>query len=283
MNRTLIKTGLSIAFTFACLIGNAQKIENRTSILHYLQGKIDQNLPLVAHVLVPLCDNEHQGIIPTSPKIGDGLKPNSNLYWATSKGVKRYFSELADWKLLKSIENPKENVLERVIFYKKFPNGAQVYLVADAYRGDKMPECLDDYFNSLSEHLKDSVVLDKITIPINGGADLIAFNGHNGLMDESTSFTKATAHTRPKDAVSISCASRGYFKPYYLQTNSFPLVHTTNLLYPGAFILEGILNEWAMLKSEKDCKIGAGNGYYKHKPKSGPNGSQNLFDFGWGD
>ncbi len=283
MNKILIKSGFSLAFIFVCFFSKAQKIENRTSILHYLQGKIDQNLPLVAHVLVPLCDNEHQGIIPTSPKIGDGLKPNSNLYWATSKGVKRYFSELPDWKLLKSIETPKNNILERVIFYKKFPNGAQVYLVADAYRGDRMPECLDDYFNSLSENLNDSVELDKITIPINGGADLIAFNGHNGLMDESTNYKNATSQNRPKDAVSISCASRGYFKPHYLQTNSFPLVHTKNLLYPGAFVLEGILNEWAMLKSDEDCKIEAGKQYYQHKPKSGPNGSQNLFDFGWGD
>jgi len=282
MNISRIQIFLSVILILNFTFSLAQKVENRASIINYLQGKVDQKLPLVAHVLVPLCDNEHQGIIPTSPKIGDGMKPNSNLYWATSKGVKRYFSDLTDWKLLKSIENPKENILERVVFYKKFSNGAEVYLVADAYIGDKMPECLDDYFNSLSEHLTDSIVLEKRIIPINGGADLIAFNGHNGLMDEQTSFTSATSKTRPKDAVSISCALRGYFKPNYVKTNSFPLVHTTNLLYPGAFILEGILNEWAMLKSDKDCKIAAGKAYYKNKPKSGPNGSQNLFDFGWG-
>ena len=63
---------------------------------------------------------------------------------------------------------------------------------------------------------------------------------------------------KPKDAVSISCISGEYFKAYYWDTNSYPLVHTTNLLYPGAFILEGILNEWALLKSGEECKKAAG-------------------------
>lgn len=259
----------------------SQKVENRTQIIHYLQAKISDSQPLVAHVLVPLCDNEHQGIVPTSAAIGNGMDPDHNLYWATSKGVKRFFKDLKDWEMIRLAYNVDHNILQRAIFSKTFSNGAKVYLVADAYRGDRMPACLDDYFNSLSDHKKDTLVLGKDTIGINGGADLIAFNGHNGLMDENTKFEKATSQTRPKDAVSISCASRGYFKAMYLETNSYPLVHTTNLLYPGAFILEGIINKWAMLETDIECKKAAGDAYYKHKPNSGPNGSQNLFDYGW--
>lgn len=259
----------------------AQKVENRSGIIHYLSQKIENKEPLVAHILVPLCDNEHQGIVPTSASIGDGMKPDHNLYWATSKGVKRYFKELKDWELQRLDYDPSKDILQRVIFKKSFANGAVVYIVADAYRGDRMPECLDDYFNSLSEHKKDTLIINNDTIGINGSADLIAFNGHNGLMDENTTFEKATSQTRPKDAVSISCASRGYFKAMYLETNSYPLVHTTNLLYPGAFILEGIINKWAMLESDIECKKAAGDAYYKHKPNSGPNGAQNLFDYGW--
>ena len=59
-------------------------------------------------------------------------------------------------------------------------------------------------------------------------------------------------------------------------------MHPTNFLYPEAFILKGILKKGEMLGSDMDCKKGAGEAYYKHKPKSGPNGSQNLFDYGWG-
>ena len=72
-----------------------------------------------------------------------------------------------------------------------------------------------------------------------------------------------------------------YFNYYYELTNSYPLVTTKELLYPGAFISEGIINEWALLKTTKQCKIAAGESYYKNKPKSGKNGAQNLFTFGW--
>lgn len=276
-----MKPFLLLFFSLLALSVSAQPVKNRTSILNYLQQKVKKGEPLVAHVLVPLCDNEHQGIVPTSASLGNGLDPDHNLYWMTSKGVKRYFRDLPDWKMIASIENIGDNILERVLFTKEFSNGAKVVLVADAYRGDRMHECLNDYFNSLSGNLIDSVLLEDQYIQINGNADLIAFNGHNGLMDETTKYKYASEHTKPKDAVSISCASGGYFKDHYWSTSSYPLVHTTNLLYPGAFILEGILNEWAMLKTDAECKKAAGHAYYEHKPKSGPNGSQNLFDFGW--
>ena len=274
------------SLVFACfcsisIISFAQPVKNRSSIVNFLEQKIEKGEPLVAHVLVPLCDNEHQGIVPTSASIGNGMDPDHNLYWMTSKGVKRYFRDLPDWKMIETYENVRTDILERAVFLKTFENGAKVILVADAYRGDRMHECLNDYFNSLSGFFLDSVLVDDVYFQINGNADLVAFNGHNGLMDESTTYQPATVSTKPKDAVSISCASGGYFKDHYWQTSSYPLVHTTNLLYPGAFILEGILNKWAMLGDEEACKKAAGNAYYKHKPKSGPNGSQNLFDFGW--
>jgi hypothetical protein len=262
-------------------LGMAQPVKSRTSIVNYLKQKVENDEPLVAHVLVPLCDNEHQGIVPTSASIGNGMDPDHNLYWMTSKGMKRFFRDLPDWNMLQTYENVGDHILERAVFKKTFDNGATVILVADAYRGDRMHECLNDYFNSLSGNFIDSLEVEGTYLQINGNADLVAFNGHNGLMDETTKYEYANESTKPKDAVSISCASGGYFKDHYWSTSSYPLVHTTNLLYPGAFILEGILNEWALLKSDEDCKKAAGKAYYKHKPKSGPNGSQNLFDFGW--
>lgn len=284
MRKRTFYASLSLLFltiSICCKGQELEKVYNRNIILNYLKGKVENNDPLVVHVLVPLCDNEHQGIVPTSPKIGNGMDIKNNLYWATSKGMKRFFSNAADWEFVHVKHFPKTVILERAVFYKEFPNGARVYLVADAYRGDKMPACLNDYFNSLSSHLIDTIRVQKEMIGINGGADLIAFNGHNGLMDESTVYKHANVQTRPKDAVSISCASNGYFKSHYLNTKSYPLVHTTNLLYPGAFVLKYIIDEWALLKPDKDCKIAAGNAYYTFKPKSGPNGSQNLFDYGW--
>lgn len=272
---------LSCFVLFFCATIFAQPVKNRSSIINYLTQKVENGQPLVAHVLVPLCDNEHQGIVPTSASIGNGMDPDHNLYWMTSKGVKRFFRDLPDWEMISEKEPVGEHILERAVFKKTFKNGATVILVADAYRGDRMHECLNDYFNSLSGHFVDSLKIGEEYVQINGNADLVAFNGHNGLMDETTTYEYADESTKPKDAVSISCASGAYFKDHYWSTSSYPLVHTTNLLYPGAFILEGIISQWAMLEAEESCKKAAGNAYYEHKPKSGPNGSQNLFEFGW--
>ena len=249
---------------------------NRISVIKHLKKKINDKQPLVVHVKVPLCDNENQGIVPTSASLGNGLDLKRNLYWATSKGMKRFFNELSEWKLLNSELNPNKDVLERVVFKKRYSNGTVVILVADAYRGDRMVACLNDHFNSLAGSLNDYIIVNNDSIGIYGNADLLAFNGHNGLMDESTTHS-SSADGRVRDAVSISCISNAYFHDHYRLTNSYPLVNTTGLLYPGAFVLEGIINQWALLKDAEEIKKAAGNAYYKHKPKSGPNGSQRLF------
>jgi len=43
--------------------------------------------PLVAHVVVALCDNVHQGIVPVPRALGNGQDPSSNLYWGARYGV----------------------------------------------------------------------------------------------------------------------------------------------------------------------------------------------------
>ena len=111
-----------------------------------MKKKIDDQQPLVIHVFVPLCDNDNQGIVPVNKTLGDGLNLRTNLYWGALYGVKTHFKKQKDWKLLSAEKDIDQNVLERVIFQKKYSNGAQVYLIADAYRGDRMKICLEDYY-----------------------------------------------------------------------------------------------------------------------------------------
>ncbi|MFT7614251.1 MAG: hypothetical protein ACI9J3_003233 [Parvicellaceae bacterium] len=253
---------------------------DRLEIITNLEAKINSGEFLIVHVFVPLCDNEHQGIVPTSASIGNGMDAYRNLYWGTSKGMKRFFKERPDWKMIGSEKNVNVNVLDRAIFEKSFPNKAKVRLIMDAYRGDKMKLCLEHYFMALAGITNDSITLDSIAYPAYGHADLIIFNGHNGLMDEDPK-SYANKDSRPKDAVSISCISKSYFKSFWDESGSYPLVMTSGLMYPGAFCTEFIINDWAMLKDAEHCRAAAGKGYYKYKPKSGPNGSNNLFTTGW--
>ncbi len=79
-------------------------------------------------------------------------------------------------------ENPKENVLQRIVFKHKTQN---VYLVADAYRGSKMKETIERFFRGdvSGEKLENVNWLINKTLQILGSANLVAFVGHNGLMD----------------------------------------------------------------------------------------------------
>lgn len=58
----------------------------------------------VIHVLVALCDNQYQGIVPVQQKIGNGQDVNNNLYWGCSMGIRSYFKSSANWQLIKNIQ-----------------------------------------------------------------------------------------------------------------------------------------------------------------------------------
>ena len=97
----------------------------------------------VVHVLVALCDNENQGIVPVPAFLGNGEDAGRNLYWGAAFGVRTFFGRSANWTRLAEIKNPSENVLERLVFRHRTQN---VYLVADAYRGSKMKATINDFF-----------------------------------------------------------------------------------------------------------------------------------------
>jgi hypothetical protein len=67
------------------------------------------------HVLVALADNEHQGIVPVSAKLGNGEDAEHNLYWGSAYGVKMFFSRSADWERVRCSAKPQSAILERCI------------------------------------------------------------------------------------------------------------------------------------------------------------------------
>lgn len=251
----------------------------RDSILKNLKGKISKGEPLVVHMLVPLCDNENQGIVPVNANLGNGMNLNTNLYWGAAYGVRSYFKKRPDWKLLKSISNPNLNVLERIVFQKEFSNGAKVIFIADAYRGDRMKECLLDYFNFLAGKKNDCVKDQAINVCGGSDADLIIFNGHNGLMDVSVD-APIFSGRKNKEAAAIGCYSFSYFKNHFTRTNSYPTLTTTHLMAPEAYVAEALINNWALLSNESTIRSEVAKAYHTFQ-KCGMKGAMNLFKSGW--
>ncbi len=251
----------------------------RNNIRAELQRKIKNSEPLFVHIFVPLCDNKNQGIVPTGNSLGDGLNLRTNLYWGAGYGIKTHFKRCKDWKLIKDTIYKSGNILERVIFVKKFPNKAKVYLIADGYRGDKMKECIEDYLNSLAGIYKEKIKVSSKTVMLNGNCDFLIFNGHNGLMDAYSEITK-TVDKKERDAAVIACISKDYFLDYFMCSRSYPLVTTTSLLPPEAYVAEGVINSWANMKTDEEIRRSAGDAMARVHKKS-QKAMRRMFATGW--
>lgn len=209
-----------------------------------------RNSAKVIHVLVALCDNENQGIVPVPAHLGNGEDTVRNLYWGAAYGVKTYFGKSQNWQKLATIANPKENVLERIVFKHRTQN---VYLVADAYRGSKMKETINDFFSAVSGEKLENISIDNKTFQISGSADVVAFIGHNGLMDFKLDKEIVKKDEATRDAIILACASRQYFAEHLKKTSAKPLLWTSNLMAPEAYILHDALEGW--IRGETDSQV----------------------------
>lgn len=249
---------------------------SRDTIVGRLTKKMYKNDLRIIHVLVPLCDNEFQGIVPVNASLGNGQNLRTNLYWGAGYGIKTHFSRSSTWKLQQSILNQDSNILERVIYTHVSQN---VVLIADAYRGDRMEACVLDYFNILAGLKSDKILLGDSSVTIGSSTDLVVFNGHNGLMDVMIDTIRNTDGV-VKDAVAIACSSHYFFKDHLNASGGYPLVMTANLLAPEAYVLHNVLDAWIANKSSEQIRFSAAQGYHNIQ-KCGIRGASNLFVTGW--
>lgn len=281
-NQTLpikVQSSKGLTQKIAKLIPKPPEKISRDTILRHLKAKINRGEALFVHVFVPLCDNENQGIVPVPTKLGNGLDLRSNLYWGARYGVKSYFKLDKNWTMIYEGEKPSLNVLERVIFKRKYTNGPLVYLIADAYRGDRMGDCLKDFNASISGVLTNRMKVDDQNIMLYNKTDLLIFNGHNGLMDTTIQYV-ASKSEFPKDVAVIACISNDYFIEQLQLAQAYPLLLTTNLLAPEAYVLSNAIDAWAALETGEEVLLNAAKGYNQYQ-KCGLNGARRLFQTGW--
>ncbi len=221
---------------------------------------IDTFTPVI-HVLVALCDNKYQGIVPVPARIGNGQDPGSNLYWGCGFGVKTYFKNSKEWQLVYSrkIDSVK---LERCVFY----NGKTgFYLVADAYNGKYIRNCIMDFFRSCAGRIKDTVGIKGKTVGINGNAGLIAYIGHDGLMDFKISGDFTSIDGKERNAIILACISKHYFASCLLPTKAKPVLWSTGLMSPEAYTLHDALNEYMNRKDAEEIRASAARAYALHQ------------------
>ncbi|HXF41033.1 MAG TPA: hypothetical protein VN687_15065 [Blastocatellia bacterium] len=239
-----------------------------------------QNSGKVVHVLVALCDNEHQGIVPVPARLGNGEDLTSNLYWGAAYGVKAFFAKSTDWKLIEQTQNPAPAVLERCIFKNK---SGGVYLVADAYRGAEIKKTITDFFDYASGGRVEVIDADSSKHPaINAGgaADLIVFIGHNGLMNFKLESYPTQQNNGRRGAIILCCASKSYFSAPLRRAGADPILWTNGLMAPEAYVLNAGLDGWIANESGEQIRNRAAKAYnaYQH---CGLKAARGLFAGGW--
>src|SRR6478672_6829300 len=95
-------------------------------------------------VVVALCDNVNQGIVPVPARLGNGDDPDGNLYWGAAFGLKTYFNKTSGWRKLAQIDNPRTAILQRCVFRYRDSN---TYMVSDAYRGLEIRRGISDFLD----------------------------------------------------------------------------------------------------------------------------------------
>ena len=233
------------------------------------------------HVFVALADNEHQGIVPVPARLGNGEDAEHNLYWGAAAGVRTYFARSADWQRISGGDKPKAEVLERCVFKSR---AANVYLVADAYRGIEIRQAILDFLDAAAGGSSQTIAVlassGSVNLPIRGGASVVAYVGHDGLMDFQLAKVPQQKNSARREAIVLACASKQYFADAVRQGGAYPLLWTTGLMAPEAYTLKSALDGWIAGESREQIRDRAAAAYDKYQ-KCGSRAARRLLVTGW--
>jgi hypothetical protein len=108
--------------------------------------------------------------------------------------------------------------------------------VTDAYRGSEIKQALTDFFHAAAG-LADK---EALFYSLNGGvsyqipldAELVAYMGHDGLMDFPLVIDFAGRSSPSHSTIILACASRSYFRDLLRASSATALLWTTGLMAP---------------------------------------------------
>lgn len=231
------------------------------------------------YVVVALCDNVNQGIVPVSAALGNGDDPARNLYWGARYGVKTFYGRSRDWQLVEAVLGPAPKVLERLVFKHR---RADALLVADAYRGAEIRQATADFLSAASGQSPAAVTFKGKTYGLARGArsHLVAYVGHNGLMDFRLAHHPEARDASTRDAVVLACASKNYFAEALRRAGARPLLWTTNLMAPEAYVLVAAVAGWLANEDGEAVRLRAAKAYHSYQ-NCGLKAARNLFASGF--
>jgi len=249
-----------------------------------LDRAVELGKPLVAHVVVALVDNDTQGVLPVPPTLGNGRDARNNLYWGALYGVKTFMTKRAGWRRLVHDGKTPDGVLERLVLTKDITRNGKtipVYLVAEAWNGQRMEDALYRFYNIVGgkdkEILKVTAGDKNFDLECAGNAHITGFVGHNGMMDHDLlEGPKPEARPFPTSAIVLACLSESYFHKRLENLGAYSLLLTNGLMAPEAYTLNAAVTAWFEGQTPAQTHEAAAAAYHKYQ-KCGMKGARRLF------
>jgi hypothetical protein len=241
-----------------------------------------QTVPRVVHVFVALADNQNQGIVPVPAVLRNGLDAERNLYyWGSAYGLKTFFRHAPEWTLLTCGQRPKPEILERCVFNHRTEN---VYLVAEAYRGIDIRQAILDFVDAAAGTSLEKLIMREnsqtVSLSAGGAAKLVAYIGHDGLMDFQLPRLPRQKNVTHRDAIILGCVSKFYFGNPVRASSAYPLLWTTGRMAPEAYTLKSALDGWVAREENEKIRDRAAAAYAKYQ-KCGFGAAHKLLATGW--
>ena len=119
-----------------------------------------------------------------------------------------------------------------------------------------------------------------MALQFGGGAQLITYIGHDGLMDFQPTSVSHKHDEEKRDAIILACASKNYFADALRPTGARPLLWTTNLMAPEAYVLSAAIDGWLNKETDEQIRLRAAKAYNRYQ-NCGLQSANKLFATGW--
>src|SRR5438045_9585844 len=113
-----------------------------------------------------------------------------------------------------------------------------------------------------------------------GGSNVVAYVGHDGLMDFPLPLLPHKRTDAHRDAIILACASKRYFAEPLRASGACPLLWTTGLMAPEAYTLKSALDGWISNESADQIRQRAAAAYSKYQ-KCNLSAATRLFSNSW--
>ncbi|MFN0253461.1 MAG: hypothetical protein ACKV2T_41715 [Kofleriaceae bacterium] len=287
-----MKLALLLAMVVATVASEARAATTEDAWLASLTDRVIEDVaagkPLVVEVHVPLCDNSI--IACGNAKLGDGDNPETNLYWSTTPGFGSWFNRKSSgWKrVLKQREGETgdKDVLALHVYRRSVnapaawkkrgaPARFEIYIVVHGWRGSAIDRALAAYAADISGQGTRTIELDnhqrgtravadaksdKSTLEAGGAAQIVAWVGHNRLMDIDA-YTWPAPGKATKGTIAIACHTAAYMENNVPSETRVPLLMTRDFLFANAAPLEAVVLAFASGGTYAKIRLEAATAY----------------------